>query len=95
MFYVNVWLSVKKPEDVARVSEALAEVASITISEEACIRIEAYHSQSDDTKFLLVEHWRSETGWRAHRNEAVFTDIYQEQVLPFVDRQAHICTILE
>ena len=95
MFYVNVWLTVKDPRDVPRVEDLLTEISRTTIHEDACKRIEVYHSESDNAKFLLCEHWDSEAGWKGHRDERVFIGVYQAQVLPLVDREAHICTLLE
>ena len=95
MFYVNVWLTVKDPKDVPKVGELLTRISRTTIHEDACERIEVYHSESDETKFLLCEHWGSEGGWKGHRDERIFIDVYQAQVLPLVDREPHICTLLE
>ena len=33
MFYVNVWLAVKNPEDVSKVAELLTEISRITCKE--------------------------------------------------------------
>jgi quinol monooxygenase YgiN len=95
MFCVNVWLTVKDPKDVPKVAELLTQISRTTIHEDACERIEVYHSASDETKFLLCEHWDSEAGWKGHRDERIFIDVYLAQVLPLVDREPHICTLLE
>ena len=63
--------------------------------EDTCFRMENYHSQSDESRFLLCEHWDSESGWKNHRNEQHFIEIYKAQVLPLVEREPHICKYLE
>ncbi|MAE61153.1 MAG: antibiotic biosynthesis monooxygenase [Planctomycetaceae bacterium] len=95
MFPVNVWLTVKDPNDVPTVGELLPQIRRISLTETACLRFEVYHSQSDPTRFLLTEHWDSEDGWKAHREQPVFTEIYRPKVLPLVDREPHVCTLLE
>ena len=95
MFPVNVWLTVKDAENVGRIAELLGECRRQSLNEEACLRFEVYHSQADPTRFLLCEHWVSEAGWKAHREEAVFKEVYQPKVLPLVDREPHVCTLLD
>ena len=95
MFYVNIWLTVKKEEDIPQVREYLCEIARLSIEEEACLRLDVYHSEADRTRFLLVEHWNSREGWQGHREEIPFTEIYQPKVLPLVDREPHICELIE
>ena len=51
--------------------------------------------EADRTRFLLVEHWNSREGWQGHREEIPFTEIYQPKVLPLVDREPHICELIE
>jgi quinol monooxygenase YgiN len=94
MFCVNVWLTVKDPNDVSKVAELLTEISRTTIHEAACERIEVYHSESEPDKFLLCEHWVSEDSWKGHRDERIFIDVYKAQVLPLVDRTPHICKLL-
>ena len=59
MFCVNIWLKVKSEDDVEKVGEYLREIARMSIKEEACLRLEVYHSQADKTRFLLVEQPKS------------------------------------
>ena len=94
MFYVNVWLAAKNREDVSKVAELLTQISRITCKEPPCKRIEVYHSEADETRFLLCEHWDSKEGWQGHRKEKVFIELYQAQVLPLVEREAHTCTLL-
>lgn len=89
MFYLNVWLTVKRDEDVARVAELLAAAARLSRGEPGNRRFEVYHSEADARKFLLCEHWDSRAAWEAHREAEAFTTIYVPQVLPLVDREPH------
>ena len=50
---------------------------------------------ANESKFLLCEHWDSESGWKNHRNEQHFIEIYKAQVLLLVEREPHICKYLE
>ena len=76
------------------VAELLTEISRITCKEPPCKRIEVYQSEADEARFLLCEHWDSKEGWQGHREEKVFIDLYQAQVLPLVEREAHVCTLL-
>tara|TARA_B100001750_G_scaffold11951_1_gene8682 strand:+ start:115 stop:402 length:288 start_codon:yes stop_codon:yes gene_type:complete len=95
MFYVNVWLKVKENKDISKVAKLLTQMSQKTKLEDTCFRMEIYHSQSDESRFLLCEHWDSESGWKNHRNEQHFIEIYKAQVLPLVEREPHICKYLE
>lgn len=95
MFCINVWLSVKNPEDIGAVAGLLAEAARWTRAEPGCLRFEIYHSEADATKFLLVEHWREKSDWETHRTAKAFSEIYAPKVLPLVNREPHISTLVE
>lgn len=95
MFHINVWLTVNDPSNTATVRDLLAQACQLSRAESGCVRFEVFHSQSDPQKFLLCERWESEQAWKDHRNEKAFTEIYQPQVLPLVDREPHISDIVE
>lgn len=95
MFHINVWLTVKDPVNATKVGDLLAQACQLSRSEPGCVRFEVFHSQSDAQKFLLCERWESEQAWKDHRNERAFTEIYQPQVLPLVDREPHISDLIE
>ena len=95
MYRINVWLTVKDAGDVESVRGNLAEAARLSRVEPGCQRFEVYHSEADPTKFLLCEWWDSKQAWEVHRTAQAFTTIYQPQVLPKVDRQPHVCTLVE
>lgn len=95
MFIINVWLTVKDPDNIGAVGGMLAEAADWTRKEPGCVRFEVYHSESDTKKYLLVEHWGEKADWEKHRTAKAFTEIYQPKVLPLVDREPHISTLVE
>lgn len=95
MFHINVWLSVKDAAHVATVRGLLAEQGKLTRLEPGCLRFEVFHSEADPKKFLLVERWSQKSDWETHRSARSFTEIYSPKVLPLVDREPHISTLVE
>ncbi|MGQ0634420.1 MAG: putative quinol monooxygenase [Planctomycetaceae bacterium] len=95
MFCLNVWLTVKDPEDIGAVAGLLAEAVQWSRSEPGCLRFEVFHSEADATKFLLVERWQQKSDWEAHRAGKAFSEIYAPKVLPLVDREPHISRLVE
>ena len=95
MFHLNVWIAVKDPVHVDNVGKLLACQVPLTRAEPGCLRFEVYHSQADARRFLLVECWNEKADWEAHRLAKAFTEIYAPQVLPLVDREPHISTLIE
>ena len=91
MFHINVWLTVTDSANVGEVRSLLAEAGRLSREEPGCLAFEVFHSQNDEQKFLLCERWESEQAWKDHRNEKAFTEIYQPNVLPLVEREPHIC----
>jgi quinol monooxygenase YgiN len=89
MLYLNVSLTVKKPEDVDKIRGLLAEAAALSRHEPGCLRFEVYQSQNDSAKFLLCERWESKEALDRHRTARAYTTIYQPQVMPLVDREGH------
>lgn len=95
MFHINVWLTVKDAANVATVRGLLAEQGKLTRLEPGCLRFEVFHSEADPRKFLLVERWNQKSNWETHRSARSFTEIYSPKVLPLVDREPHISTLVE
>jgi quinol monooxygenase YgiN len=95
MYCLNVWLTVKDPADVDSIGKHLAEAARLSRAEPGCLHFAVYHSQTNPQQFLLVEHWGQKSDWETHRTAQAFTTIYQPHVLPRVERQAHVATLLE
>ena len=95
MYYINVVLTVKNSADVPSVGEMLTECCRLSRQEPGCLRFEVYHSQSDETRYMLNEIWESEEAIDRHREGHAFTKIYQPQVLALATREGHVCTLVE
>jgi len=95
MIYANIWLTVKDAKDVAEIRELLREQGRLSRAEPGCLRFEVYHSTVDEIRFLLVERWESSAALDLHRKAKAYTEIYQPKVLPKVERQGHVSTIIE
>jgi quinol monooxygenase YgiN len=95
MHCLNVWLTVKEAGDIDTVKNLLAEAGRLSRSEPGCLRYEVYHSQTDRNRFLLAERWESIPAWEQHRTAKAYTEIYQPQVLPLVNREAHVLSLVE
>lgn len=95
MFAINVILTVKDESQVATVKELLTRAGQLSRAEPGCDVFEATHSQSDPTIFMLIERWESKEAWEVHKTAEAFTQIYQPQVLPLVERVPHFVDILE
>jgi quinol monooxygenase YgiN len=44
---------------------------------------------------VLVEHWASPEALDAHRLAEAYTTIYNQQVMPLIEREGHPATLLE
>ena len=95
MHAINVWLTVKEVGRVDTIRGLLAQAARKSRQEPGCLRFDVYHSQSDERRFLLVEHWESEAALNTHRQGEAYTTIYQPRILPHVEREGHVVTLLE
>lgn len=89
MIYLNVLLTVKDAKDVAKVKELLKKQGDLSRQEQGCKRFEVYHSTADATRFILTEHWETQPDLDQHRKGKAYTEIYQPQVLPLVNREPH------
>lgn len=94
MFAINVWLTVQDSGNVDKVAGLLAEAAGLSRTEPGCDRFEVYQSEGDATRFLLCERWATREAWEVHREAKAFQEIYKPQVLPLVDREPHISTVI-
>lgn len=95
MYYLNVWLTVKDVEQIEVVGERLSRAAGMSRQEPGCVRFEVYQSRTDERRYLLVEQWESQAAWEQHRQAQAVTEIYVPQVLPLVDREPHVCRLVE
>lgn len=89
MFYLNVWLTVQDPAHIESVADALGRAGAKSRQEPGCQRWEAYQSQEDPKRFLLVERWTTKGDWETHKTGEAVTEIYLKEVIPRVTREAH------
>ena len=59
------------------------------------MRFEAFESKTVPGTFILIEQWESQAALDTHRTAKGFTTVYAPQVLPLVDRVAHVCQPLQ
>jgi quinol monooxygenase YgiN len=94
MICVTVLLTVKDSGDVSKIRDLLSEHGKLSQQEPGCARFELYHSEADPRVFILNEQWESEEALSVHRTAKGYTTIYVPQVLPHVDRTAHLAQLL-
>ena len=86
----------KDAKDVPEIRELLREQGRrLSRAEPGCARFEVYQSNVDETRFFLIERWDSNEALDLHRKAKAYTEIYQPKVLPKVDRQGHVSTMIE
>lgn len=95
MYYLNVFLTVPDDARVADVAKALARCGAESRLEPGCERWEAYQSDADPKKFLLVERWTTKADWEAHRNGKAVQEIYLKEVIPHVVREPHPSRLID
>jgi len=95
MLQLNILLTVKQPDDIAKVRELLGTAARLSRQEPGCLRFEASQSNNNAALFFLNEQWESQAALDVHRTAAAYTTIYYPQVIPLVDRVPHPCTLVE
>ncbi|MGL4462989.1 MAG: putative quinol monooxygenase [Planctomycetia bacterium] len=89
MFYLNVILTVKDSAEVAVVAGHLRRAGDMSRLEPGCERWEAYQSETEPTKFFLVETWTTREHWEQHRQAVAVTTIYLPEVLSRCERDGH------
>jgi len=95
VIYANILLTVNDPNDIPVIGDLLREQGRLSREEPGCLRFEVYHSTVDATRFFLCERWESTEALDLHRKAKAYTEIYQPQVLPKVERQGHVCSLIE
>jgi quinol monooxygenase YgiN len=95
MIDVTVVLSARDIVSVPKLRELLARQVNLSRQEPGCVRFEAFESQTVPGTFILIERWESQAALETHRTATGFTTVYAPQVLPLVDRVAHVCTVLQ
>ena len=86
MFCLNVILTLKDAPDAEEIQGLLTEACRLSRTEPGCLRFDVYQSEGEPATFVLVEHWESEDAWQTHREAEAYTQIYQPQILPRVER---------
>lgn len=94
MFYLNVWLTVTDEARIGSVRDALARTGRASAAEAGCERWEAYQSEEDPKRFLLVERWTTKAHWEDHRQGAAIQEIYMKEVIPYVQREPHPSSLI-
>lgn len=94
MVDLTVVLSAKDQASLPELRRLLAMQVNLSRDEPGCIRFEAFESQSVSATFILIERWESQAALDVHRTAIGFTTVYASQVLPLVERVAHVCTAL-
>ncbi|KOV66180.1 putative quinol monooxygenase [Streptomyces sp. MMG1121] len=89
MFDLIVIVRVPDPENVPVVGDALARMRVLCLGEDGCVSWEAYHSQEDPGRFVLVERWASREHWEAHDAGEAIQDIYVPVIMPRIEREVH------
>ena len=94
MIDLTVVLSAKDAASIPELRRLLALQVNLSRQEPGCIRFEAFESQSVAGTFILIERWESQAALDVHRTAEGFTTVYGPQVLPLVERVAHVCNSL-
>ncbi|MFE0187379.1 putative quinol monooxygenase [Streptomyces sp. NPDC058989] len=89
MFDLIVIVHVPEPDDIAPVADALARMRPLCLAEDGCVNWEAYQSQDDQGRFVLVERWASRTHWEAHGSGDAIQKIYLQEIMPRIEREVH------
>ncbi|MER5541611.1 putative quinol monooxygenase [Streptomyces sp. NPDC001118] len=89
MFDLIVIVRVPEPADIAPVADALARMRPLCLDEDGCVSWEAYRSQDDPGRFVLVERWASRAHWEAHGAGDAIQKIYLPEIMPRIEREVH------
>ena len=89
MICINIILTGREGKDPQEIRSLLAEQGRLSRAEPGCLRFEVYHSKNDPRVFILNERWESAEALDVHRTAKAYTEIYQPQVLPNVQRVPH------
>ncbi|MGW2405576.1 putative quinol monooxygenase [Streptomyces sp. NPDC001739] len=92
MFDLIVIIRVPKAEEIAHVADALARMRPLCLAEDGCVSWEAFQSDEDAARFVLVERWASRDHWDTHGSGAAIQDIYVPEIMPRIEREVHPST---
>ncbi|WP_234338358.1 antibiotic biosynthesis monooxygenase [Streptomyces sp. NRRL F-5727] len=94
VFDLIVIVRVPDPADAGPVADALRRMRPLCLAEDGCVSWEAYRSDADPLRFVLVERWASRAHWEAHGEGAAIRQVYLPEILPRVEREVHPSTPL-
>ncbi len=94
MFHLIVTIVAKSLSEVMPVADALARMRPLCLAEPGCVQWDAYQSQDEMTKFVLVEYWQTRQHWEAHGDLSAIQEIYLPEILPRVTREVHPSKLL-
>lgn len=94
MIDLTVVLTARDISNVPKLRELLKIQTNLSRKEPGCLRFEAFESQTVPGTFILIERWESQAALDVHRTAEGFTTVYAPQVIPLVDRVAHVCSVL-
>jgi quinol monooxygenase YgiN len=89
VFDLIVIVTVTGSGEVDTVLEAFTKMRPMCLREPGCVSWDAYHSEADPQRFVLVERWESEEAHRAHGELAAIQQVYLPVVLPRISREVH------
>ncbi|MET8580318.1 putative quinol monooxygenase [Streptomyces collinus] len=92
MFDLIVIVRVPESGEIPAVADALARMRPLCLAEDGCVNWEAYQSQGDPGRFVLVERWASRAHWEAHDSGDAIQKIYVPELLPRIEREVHPST---
>lgn len=79
---INVFFHIKKEQRAAYL-KAMDELVSHSKTEEGAIFYNLFSDPKDDTKFIIVENWASQTALSAH-NETAHFKAFASQINEFL-----------
>jgi quinol monooxygenase YgiN len=95
MICLNVLLMAKDLAEVPTIREYLAQAMRKSRTEPGCLRFDAYHSNGEPRRFVLVEHWASQEALDQHRLAEAYNTIYKPYVMPLIEREGGPATLLD
>ncbi len=89
MFDLIVIVRVPESDNIAPVADALARMRPLCLTEDGCVSWEAYQSEGDPGRIVLVERWASRAHWEAHDSGDAIQKIYLPEIMPCIEREVH------
>ncbi|MGA4850065.1 putative quinol monooxygenase [Streptomyces sp. G5(2025)] len=89
MFDLIVIVRVPETDNIAPVADALARMRPLCLGEDGCVSWEAYQSEGEPGRFVLVERWASRAHWEAHDAGDAIQKIYVPEIMPRIEREVH------